>query len=377
MPTTKRDYYEVLGVPRDAKPEDIKSAYRRLAKQYHPDRNPENRAQAEERFKELSEAYEVLVDPEKRQLYDLHGHEGMSQQFGPGGFDFGRHFTHREDLTDIFGDLLRGFGGGSGGGIFDLLFGGRGRGSAARRGGDIRIRLRLGLEDIAEGVQREVTFSRYEACPKCHGEGGSNREVCPTCHGQGQVRRQTSSILGSFVQVAPCPACGGEGSRVKDVCEECRGEGRVRNTRTLNVRIPAGVSTGNYIPLHGEGHFGRGGSGDVLIEIEEKPHPVFLRRGDDIIVEVPVPMTAAVLGGKVKVPTLKGEKTIDLKSGTPTGSLVRIRGAGIKRLHGGKGDEIVRIVVHTPTRLSKEEKKLWKQLAGSSAGDVPPPRRPR
>ncbi len=380
MPTEKRDYYEVLGVPRDASADQIKSAYRRLAKEYHPDRNPGNKAEAEEKFKETSEAYEVLTDPQKRRLYDTHGHAGVSQQFGPGGFDFRRDFTHTEDLSDIFGDLLRGFSGGTGaGGLFDFLFGGsRQAGRRAQRGGDIRIRLRLTLEELAEGVTKEVSFSRYERCVECGGAGGKDRETCPTCHGSGQVRRQTSSIFGSVVQVAPCPACGGSGSRVKDVCGRCAGQGRERHKRTLKVRIPAGVATGNYIPIHDEGHYGPGGKGDVLVEIEEKEHPLFLRRGDDIVLDAPVSAATAALGGKVAVPTLKGDKGLDIPAGTQPGAVIRIRGGGLKRLNsGGRGDQLVRILVHIPTRLSRAEKEVWKRLADVKGEELPPPRRPR
>ena len=380
MPTDKRDYYEVLGVPRDASADQIKSAYRRLAKEYHPDRNPGNKAEAEEKFKETSEAYEVLIDPQKRRLYDTHGHAGVSQQFGPGGFDFRRDFTHAEDLNDIFGDLLRGFGGGTGaGGLFDFLFGGTRQASRrAQRGGDIRIRLRLSLEELAEGVTKEVSFSRYERCQECAGEGGKDRETCPTCHGSGQVRRQTSSIFGSVVQVAPCPACGGSGSRVKDVCGRCVGQGRERHKRTLKVRIPAGVATGNYIPIHDEGHYGPGGKGDVLVEIEEKEHPLFLRRGDDIVLDVPVSAATAALGGKAAVPTLKGDKDIDVPAGTQPGTVIRVRGGGLKRLNsGGRRDQLVRILIHIPTRLGRAEKEVWKKLADVKGEDIPPPHRPK
>lgn len=379
MPETKRDYYEVLGVPRNATAEEIKTAYRRLAKQYHPDQNPGNRAEAEEKFKELSEAYEVLADENKRRLYDQYGHEGVSRQFGPGGFDFRRDFTHAEDISDIFGDLLRGFGGGfSSGSLFDVLFGSSERtSSASRRGGDIRIRMKLSLEEIAEGVVREVTFSRYEACEVCGGKGGTGRVTCPTCRGQGRVQRRTSSVFGQFMQVSTCPACGGEGVRVKELCRACEGEGRVRRQRTLKVRIPAGVATGNYIPLRGEGHFGPGGTGDVLIEIEEKEHPLFVRQGDDIVVEMPVTPAQAVLGAKLVVPTLNGEKTVTLPAGTESGTFLRLRGAGIKRLDGGRGDELVRIVVRVPVRLSPEEKRLWKALADTESRIDLAPRKPR
>lgn len=376
MATTQRDYYEVLGVGRSATPDEVKSAYRRLAKEHHPDRNPDNRTEAEERFKELSEAYEVLADPNKRRLYDAYGHEGVSRQFGPGGFDFRRDFTHVSDISDLFGDLLQGFGMGSGGGLFDLFVGGRRQARRHARGGDIRIAVKLDLEEIASSVTKELTFSRYERCAECAGAGGKGRETCSTCRGQGQVQHRSSSFLGQFLQVRSCPDCEGAGERVKDTCKACAGEGRVRKSRTLKVRIPAGVSSGNYLPLHEEGHYGPGGSGDVLVQFEEREHPLFLRKGDDILVEAPVTIATAVLGAKVKVPTLAGEKEIEVPAGTTSGTVLRIRGAGIKHLEGGVGDELVRMVIHVPRRLSREEKNLLKKLDEARTEDLPRPRKP-
>jgi molecular chaperone DnaJ len=377
MPETKRDYYEVLGVSRNATQEEIKTAYRRLAKQYHPDRNPENRKEAEEKFKELSEAYEVLADPEKRRVYDMYGHEGVSPQFGPGGFDFQRHFTHEEDLEDIFGDLLRGFGAGTGT-LFDLLFGSEGTRTQRRpsRGRDIIIRMRLSLEEITSGVTKEISFSRYEACPDCRGAGGTGRTVCGTCRGQGRIRRQTSSVFGQFVQVGTCPDCGGGGERLKEVCRRCNGEGMVRQSRTLKVKIPAGVMPGMPVVLNNEGHWGPGGSGDVVIEIEEKEHPLFVREGDNLIVEVPISIPVAVLGGRIRVPTLNGFKEVEVPAGTNTGMVLRLRGQGIKRFEGGNGDLLVKIVIHIPRHLSQKERALYRQLTEVQSEPVPEPRKP-
>lgn len=378
MPTTKRDYYDILGVSRNATPEEIKSAYRRLAKEYHPDRNPNNRAEAEEKFKELSEAYEVLADREKRRLYDTYGHEGVSAQFGPEGFDFRRHFTHEEDLADIFSDLFRGFGTeGGAGSIFDLLFGTETtRAARVSQRRNIVIRLRLTLEEIANGAAKEVKFSRYEACPDCRGIGGSGKTICGTCQGQGRLRRQTSSIFGQFVQVAICPDCGGSGERVRTLCRRCDGSGRIKENRTLKVKIPAGVSSETPIVLKNEGHWGANGQGDVVIQVEEKEHPLFVRQGDDVILEVPVAIAVAVLGGKIKVPTLSGTKEIDLPPGTASGTVLRLRGAGIKRLNGGVGDELARIVIHIPKHLSREEKALYRRLGEIQSESVPEPRKP-
>jgi molecular chaperone DnaJ len=376
MATTRRDYYEVLGLGRGATQDEVKSSYRKLAKEHHPDRNPDNRAEAEERFKELSEAYEVLADANKRRLYDSYGHEGVSRQFGPGGFDFRRDFTHGEDISDIFGDLLQGLGMGSGGGLFDLLVGGRSQSRRHARGGDIRISVRLDLDEIAASVTKELSFTRFERCPDCAGAGGKGKETCAACRGQGQVQHRTSSFLGQFVQVQSCPDCGGAGERVKETCKACAGAGRVRKPRTLKVRIPAGVSAGNYLPLHGEGHFGPGGSGDVLVQFEEREHPLYLRPGDDIAVEVPVSIAVAVLGAKVKVPTLAGEKEIEVPAGTPSGTVLRIRGVGIRHLDGGAGDELVRVVIHVPRHLSRDEKALLKKLDESRTEELPGPRKP-
>ncbi|MGQ9679064.1 MAG: J domain-containing protein [bacterium] len=377
MADTKRDYYEVLGVSRNATSDEIKTAYRRLAKEYHPDRNPNNRTEAEEKFKELSEAYEVLADPQKRRMYDMYGHDGVAGQFGPGGFDFRRHFTHSEDLEDIFGDILSGFGGSRT--IFDLLFGGAEARRVERRarGRNIVVRLRLSLEEIARGVTKEVSFSRLEACSDCSGVGGTGKITCSTCRGQGRVKHQRSSIFGQFVEVVTCPDCGGTGESFRTQCRRCGGEGRVRQSRTLKVQIPPGVSVETPIVLHGEGHWGPGGPGDVVIEIEEKKHPIFLRQGDDILVEISVPVPIAVLGGKVEVPTIDGTKEIELPPGTQSGTVFRLRGAGIKRLRGGgSGDELIRVVVHIPKHPSREEKTLYKRLAEVQSEPVEGPRKP-
>jgi molecular chaperone DnaJ len=377
MPVTKRDYYEVLGISRNASEDQIKQAYRRLAKQYHPDMNPENRKESEEKFKELSEAYEVLMDKNKRQLYDQYGHEGVSQRFGPSGFDFRRDFTHTDDLRDIFGDFLRGFGNSEGGSIFDLLFGG-GRGTQVRRavrGRDIHVRFRMSLEEIAEGITKEISISRFEKCAECQGKGGKGTQTCQACKGRGESRRVSRSIFGQFVQVSTCPSCGGQGEVIKDTCANCKGEGRVRIQRTIKVRIPAGVQTGNYLPLHGEGHFGPGGRGDVLIEIEEKEHPLFTRQNDDILLEVPVSITTAALGGEIEVPTLNSKKKLKINPGIQPNSTIRIRGAGIKHLDGGRGDELIRITIHVPEKLSNREKELLKELAKNQSEPIPSPRK--
>ncbi|MCS7258270.1 MAG: molecular chaperone DnaJ [candidate division WOR-3 bacterium] len=376
----KRDYYEILGVSRNATTEEIKSAYRRLAKQYHPDMNPQNKKEAEEKFKELSEAYEVLVDPEKRKLYDMYGHEGVSSRFSPGGFQW-RDFTHAEDLRDIFGDIFdfsRIFEDFREGSIFDLFTNRSATRSTSRtRGRDIHVRLFLSLEEIAEGVSKEITFTRYERCDSCRGLGGSEYTTCPVCQGSGERRQISRSVFGQFIQITTCPECNGEGKTIKNKCVRCNGEGRIRVERTLRVTIPPGVATGNYISLRGEGHYGPGGKGNVIIEIVEKEHPLFLRQGDDLIVELPISVTTAVLGGEVEVPTLFGNKKIKIPPGTQHGDIIRIKNAGIKKATGGKGDELVRVVIHIPKSLSTQEKNLYKELEKIHSETLPGPRKPK
>ncbi len=374
----KRDYYEILGVSRNATTDEIKQAYRRLAKQYHPDMNPTNKKEAEEKFKELSEAYEVLVDNEKRKLYDQYGHEGVSQRFSPGGFQW-RDFSHAEDLKDIFGDIFdfgqifRGFGEGS---IFDLFTRSRPTRAQATRGRDIHIRLRLTLEEIAHGTTKELTFSRFEKCETCNGKGGTGTTTCSHCQGRGETRHVSRSVFGQFIQVTTCSECAGTGQQIKNLCSKCSGEGRIRVPKTLKVVIPPGVSTGNFIPLRGEGHYGPGGRGDVIIEIEEKEHPLFVRKHDDLVVEVPISYTTAILGGELEVPTLDGKKKIKINPGTQHGELIRIKNAGIKRLNGGKGDEIIRIAIHIPKHLSTREKDLLKELERIRTENPPSSRKP-
>lgn len=373
----KRDYYEILGVSKNATADEIKTAYRRLAKQYHPDMNPQNKSQAEEKFKELSEAYEVLIDPKKKELYDQYGHAGVSQQFSPGGFQW-QDFSHAEDLRDIFGDfdlssIFRGFGGGS---IFDLFTGQQETRPTKVKGRDIHVRLRLTLEEIAEGTSKEISFSRYEKCEECKGIGGTNTIACPTCHGKGEKRHVSRSMFGQFVQISTCPECQGQGQVIKNKCSKCVGEGRVRVERTIKVTIPSGVSSGNFMQLRGEGHYGPGGRGNVIIEIEEKEHPLFVRSGDNIIVEVPIPITTAILGGETEIPTLDGKKKIKINSGTQSGEIIRVKGAGIKRLNGGRGDELVKITVHIPKHLSNQEKNLLKEWERIQTETVPHPRKP-
>lgn len=374
----KRDYYEILGVSRGASENEIKSAYRKLAKKFHPDANRDNPKAAGEKFKEISEAYEVLMDPEKRSRYDRFGHEGVSDAFGKGGFTW-QDFTRASDISDIFGGLGDLFGGSS---IFDMFFGGgagRRPRATVRRGSDIRVRLNLELREIATGVRKKIKLKRYEVCSVCGGTGtrqGATPTVCPTCRGTGQARHVSSSVFGQVINVTPCSHCGGEGKIVTDPCSRCGGEGRLKKERTISVTIPAGVSSGNYIPLSGQGNAGRNGAppGDLMIIVEEKEHPIFERSGEHIICQVPVSFATTALGGRVKVPTLDGKASLKVPAGTQSGRVFRLKGKGLPRLNRhGRGDELVQLIVWTPQRLSPKEKKLLEELEETRTEDIPPP----
>lgn len=359
---TKRDYYKVLSVGREASADEIKKAYRKLALQHHPDRNQGDK-EAEERFKEAAEAYEVLSDPEKRRAYDQFGHEGMR------GTDF-RPFTNVNDIFTTFGDI---FGGGS---ILDEMFGNgnrqrQRRQGAAMPGSDLRIRIRLSLEEIATGTEKRIRVKRLKVCETCKGTGGrssSSSTACPVCRGSGEIRQVSRSVFGQFVNIAPCQRCDGEGRIVKDPCATCNGEGRVEGETTIKVAVPAGVSEGNYIPLRGEGNAGRrsGPAGDLIVMIEEEPHEVLTRNGDDVILDLIVSFPEAALGGEVEVPTLTGRAKLRIEPGTQSGRVLRMREKGIPHLNGhGRGDQLVRVNVWVPSSLNDGERSMLKELASS------------
>ncbi len=363
----KREYYEVLGVPRGAGEDELKKAYRKIAFESHPDRNPGD-PEAERRFKEASEAYEVLRDPERRARYDQFGHAGAGAA-GPQGFDFSGF-----DLADALRAFMRDFGGDMGG--FEELFGGRGGrgGPRVRRGADLQVRVRLTLEEVATGVEKKIRVKHLRPCETCGGRGGTGESACPQCNGRGQVRRVQQSIFGQFVNVSACPQCSGEGRTVKERCRDCGGEGRAPVTETLAVQVPAGVASGNFIPLRGMGDAGpRGGpAGDLVVLIEEKPHAVFDRAGDDLRVDMPVSFPVVALGGKVEVPLVDGGRTtVSVSAGTPSGHVLRLRGRGLPSLRGGTGDLLVRLLVWVPARLGGEERRLLEQL-GRTDGMKPP-----
>ncbi len=358
----KRDYYEVLGVAKGASADEIKSAYRKLAMKWHPDRNPDN-TEAKEKFQEASEAYEVLSNPEKRQRYDQFGHQGVN--FGPGGFDFGRDFSHGADFSDIFETL---FGGGGFGDFFGGAFGGgrrRADPNAPRRGDDMTMGLEIDFDEAIFGSERTMDLTVPDQCPECHGTGaalGSKRVTCPTCHGHGQVVQG-----GGFFQVRQtCPRCHGTGEIVEKPCSRCHGQGMVRTARTITLRIPRGVDTGSRLRLAGKGAGGvRGGEpGDLFVLLRVRPSEIFVREDLDLAVDVPVSPIVAALGGEVEIPTPDGMATVKLASGTPNGKLLRLRGKGVADLRGGAaGDLVARIVVEVPSRLTVKQRAALEKLA--------------
>ena len=355
---SKRDYYEILGVSKSSGDEEIKKAYRKLALQFHPDRNPNNK-EAEEQFKEAAEAYEILSDPNKRQRYDQFGHEGMRR-----GADY-HDFGNMSDIFSAFGDVF-------GGSVFEEMFGGgqrsRGRGSPSQ-GSDLKVRLKLSLEEIASGSDKKLKLKKWKACPDCEGtgaRGGGSTVTCPVCKGSGEIRQVTRTILGQMVNIAMCQNCGGEGRVIKDPCLTCKGDGRIQGESTVKVAIPAGVSEGNYLPLRGEGNVGprNGPPGDLIVVMEELPHEVFTRENDDVILDLLVSFADAALGGEVDVPTLTGKAKLKIDPGTQSGSVLRMRDKGIPHLNNyGRGDQLVRVNVWVPKTLSAQEKALIKQLA--------------
>ncbi len=360
----KEDFYVLLGVERTVTAEELKKAYRKKAIQYHPDKNPGNK-EAEEMFKKVSEAYEVLQDQEKRAAYDRYGHAAFA---GPGGGGGG---AGGHDPFDIFRDV---FNQGGGGGIFDEMFGGgRGR-ESGHDGADLRYDLEITLEEAARGFEREISFRKLATCERCHGSGGepgTKRVTCPTCKGSGQVRRSGGIIV--FAQT--CPTCGGSGRKIEKPCAECRGEGRMPKTTKLTVRIPPGVDTGSRLRSAGNGEAGSAGgsAGDLYIVLTVKEHELFERQGDDLFCEIPIKFTLATLGGAIEVPTLSGKASLKIPVGTQSGTTFRLRDKGMPRLRsGGHGDQLVRVHVEVPTALTAEQRKLLEDF-GRVSGDAAEP----
>ncbi|SNC58572.1 molecular chaperone DnaJ [Sodalis endosymbiont of Henestaris halophilus] len=342
----KSDYYEILGVSRNAEELEIKKAYKRLAMKFHPDRNPGN-TEAEAKFKEIKEAYEVLTDPQKRAAYEQYGHAAFEQGAGASGADF----------SDIFGD------------VFGDIFGG-GRRHSSQKGADLRYTMELSLEEAVRGVTREIRIPIREECVVCHGSGakpGTSAMNCPTCHGQGQVQMRQ----GFFTVQQTCPNCQGQGKIIKDSCAKCHGHGRVNKSKTLSVKIPAGVNIGDRIRLTGEGDTGSHGApaGDLYVQVQVRKHPIFEREENNLYCEVPINFAMAALGGEIEVPTLNGRVKLKVPAETQTGKLFRMRGKGVKSVRGGsQGDLLCRVVVETPVKLNERQKQLLRDLETSLGG---------
>ncbi len=348
---SKRDYYEVLGVSRDSSDRDIKKAYRRMAMKYHPDRNPDDKA-AEDSFKEVNEAYEILSDSQKKAAYDQYGHAGVDPNSGAGGFGGGAG-----GFGDIFGDVFGDIFGGGGGG----------RRSHVQRGADLRYTMEMDLEEAVKGVEKQIRIPTLVACNTCSGSGakaGSRPQQCGTCGGVGQVRMQQ----GFFSVQQTCPACHGEGSIIKDPCHDCHGRGRVEESKTLSVKIPAGVDTGDRIRLAGEGEAGvhGGPAGDLFVQVSVRDHAIFERDGRNLYCEVPVSFVDAALGGELEVPTLDGRVKLKVPAETQSGKMFRLRGKGVSPVRGGAtGDLLCRIMVETPVNLSRKQKDLLREFQSS------------
>jgi len=359
MAEQKRDYYEVLGVDRSATDADIKKAYRKLAKENHPDLNPEDKS-AEARFKEVNEAYEVLSDSEKKARYDQYGHAGVDPNFGgEGGFGEGFDFG---DLGDLFGSF---FGGGFGSSR------GRANPNAPQRGESIRMSAAISFEEAAFGCEKEISVEKTETCETCHGSGsapGTTPEICPECHGTGVVQMRRQTPMGVFATSAPCPKCGGKGKIIHQPCKDCHGSGTVRKRRTIKASIPAGIDNGQTISIRGQGNAGLNGgpAGDLLITVTVRPHELFRREGTSVLCEAPITFPQAVLGAELEIPTIDGKVKYDLPEGTQSGTTFRLKGKGIPFLNGhGRGDQYVTVYIETPRNLSKEQKDAMLHFADS------------
>ena len=359
MAEQKRDYYEVLGISKGASEDEIKKAYKKMARKYHPDLNPDNK-EAEEKFKEVNEAYEVLSDPDKKARYDQYGHAGVDPNFGAGGAGFDGNFDFG-DLGDIFGSF---FGGGFGGGR-------RTNPNAPQRGESIRMSLAISFEEAAFGCEKSVTVDRMEQCTTCHGSGcaaGTTPEVCPDCKGTGSVRTTQRTPFGMVQTSGVCKKCGGHGKIIHQPCPRCGGRGAVRKNQTIKVKIPAGIDDGQTLNLRGKGNAGLDGgpAGDLLITVFVKPHPLFERDGNSVLMEMPVSFAQAALGAEIEVPTIDGRVKLTIPEGTQPGSVFRLRGKGIPYLQskgGGRGDQFVTITVTVPKNMTAEQKERLRAYA--------------
>lgn len=360
---SKKDYYEILGIERGANKEDIKKAYRKLAMKYHPDRNPDNK-EAEESFKEAAEAYDVLSNDQKRANYDKFGHNGVK-----GGADY-QGFNNVNDIFSHFSDIF-----GGGGSIFDDFFNGtssqrRGTGRRERGtpGSDLKVTLKLTLEEIASGATKKIKIKKYQKCEECGGagaKGASSVKTCPVCNGSGEVRSVSRSVFGQFVNISTCSNCDGQGTIIENPCKKCSGEGRIYNESTIKINVPAGVSNGSYMTLRGEGNAGKrnGAPGNIIVIFEELPHEFFVREGDNVIYELFLSYPEAVLGTEVEIPTLTGRAKLKVDAGAQPGKFLKMREKGIQHLNRhGAGDQLVKINIFVPQKVSGKEKELLKEL---------------
>jgi molecular chaperone DnaJ len=369
MANTKRDYYEVLGLKREATPDEIKSAFRQLAKKWHPDRNPDSKLEAEEKFKEIAEAYSVLSDEQKRAQYDQFGHAGVTG----GSADF--HGVSVEDILNQFFGGRAGMGGvgGVGGSIFDDMFGAQAESSG--QGASLRYDIEVDLEQAYRGVTKTIEISREELCGECQGTGakpGTRPARCSYCRGTGYATRSQ----GFFTMRTTCPRCGGRGEVIETPCLSCRGSGQQAKKITLEVPIPAGIEDNTRIRLQGQGDAGTSGRGDLYVFLHVKPHDIYVRRGENILLSIPIPFTLAALGGEVELPTLEGPARLTIPKGTQSGKVLKMSGLGMPDVHGyGKGDQLVRIVVEVPKKLSAEQEQLLRKLAELEKSNVTPHKR--
>jgi molecular chaperone DnaJ len=364
---SKRDYYDVLGVSKSTSTEEIKKAYRKLAIKYHPDKNPDDKA-AEEKFKEAAEAYEVLSNPEKKQRYDHYGHAGVGGASGGGGYGGGG--MNMEDIFSQFGDIF-----GGGGSPFESFFGGGGGqsrgGRRVAKGSNLRIKVKLTLEEIANGAEKKIKVNKQVTCKTCDGSGAKDRSsvsTCKTCGGSGSVRRVTNTILGQMQTTSTCPTCNGSGSQITSKCTSCHGEGTVRGEETITINIPAGVSDGMQLSMSGKGNAAPNGGipGDLIILIEELPHETLKREGNNVVYDLHVSIVDAALGYSAEVPTIDGKAKIKIEPGTQSGKLLRLKGKGIPEINSyHRGDEIIHVNIWTPKALSNEERALLEKLRES------------
>jgi molecular chaperone DnaJ len=360
---TKRDYYEILGVSKDASEAEIKKAYRQMALQYHPDKNPDNK-EAEEKFKEAAEAYDVLSNPEKKQRYDQFGHSGMNGNSGFGGAGMSMDDIFSQ-FGDIFGSAFGGFGG----------FGRSGYSSSrnVNRGSNLRVKVKLNLEEIANGVEKKIKVNKYINCDTCHGtgaKGGSSAKTCSTCHGTGRVTRVTNTFLGQMQTTSACPTCGGEGQTITEKCTSCFGNGVVKGEEVISIKIPAGVSEGMQLSVSGKGNAGaRGGiAGDLIVLVEEIEHPELKRDGNNLLYEHYISFPEAVLGTTIEIPTIEGKARVKIDPGTQSGRILRLKGKGLPSVNSyGRGDIKVHVNVWVPQSLTKEEKATIQRFSGSES----------